>query len=163
MLMQTNSYVVPKDKRDEHARLVARFRQTMLRLGCEHFEVYEQVAANWTSGDASGRFVQIMRFRDRKHQQQVQAAEKADATAQQLIREFCECINLPYQQQQGLLAIGYYAGVVAAAPVRLPPPQRGVNGDTADPADAAAASPDPATQELLQEIDEINQDPPAGR
>lgn len=121
MLMQTNSYVVPKDRRNEHARLVARFRQTMLRLGCEHFEVYEQVGANWAAAEASGRFVQIMRFRDRRHQQQVQAAEQADADAQQLIREFCELVNLPYQQQHGLFAIGYYASVTTSGSPRLSP------------------------------------------
>lgn len=118
MLMQTNSYVVPKEKRPEHTRLVARFRQTMMRLGCEHFEVYEQVGGNWSAAEASGRFVQIMRFRDRKHQQQVQTAERNDPAAQQLIREFCDLINLPHQQQQGMLAIGYYSSVVTAMPAR---------------------------------------------
>ena len=34
MLLQTNSYVVPKDKRLEHAKLMRRFRQTLVRLGC---------------------------------------------------------------------------------------------------------------------------------
>jgi hypothetical protein len=49
-----------------------------------------------------------MRFRDRKHQLAVQAAERNDATAQGLIKEFCELINFPYQQQQGLFAVGFY-------------------------------------------------------
>jgi hypothetical protein len=49
-----------------------------------------------------------MRFRDRKHQLAVQAAERNDATAQALIKEFCELINFPYQQQQGLFAVGFY-------------------------------------------------------
>lgn len=131
MLMQTNSYVVPKDRRMEHARLVVRFRHAMLRLGCEHFEVYEQVGANWAAAEATGRFVQIMRFRDRRHQQQVQAAEESDPDAQQLIREFCELVNLPYQQQHGLFAIGYYASVTPTTPSpRLPgggsPPSNGI-------------------------------------
>jgi len=68
MLLQTNSYVVPKEKRTEHARLLARFRQTLGRLGCDYFEVYEQTGVNWSSAEGSGRFVQIMRFRDRSHQ-----------------------------------------------------------------------------------------------
>ena len=71
MLLQTNSYIVPKDKRTEHARLIIRFKQTLARLGCDHYEAYEQVGANWSPTEATGRFVQIMRFRDRKHQQQV--------------------------------------------------------------------------------------------
>jgi hypothetical protein len=108
MLLQTNSYIVPKDKRVQHARLVQRFRQTLTRLGCDHFEAYEQVGANWSPADTTGRFVQLMRFRDRKHQLAVQGAERNDATAQALIKEFCELINFPYQQQQGLFAVGFY-------------------------------------------------------
>src|SRR4051794_28184574 len=100
MLLQTNSYIVPKDKRAEHARLLRRFRQTLARLGCEHFEVYEQVGSNWSGSETTGRYVQIMRFRDRRHQQQVQAAERSDPQAQGVIREFCALINFPYQQQQ---------------------------------------------------------------
>jgi len=108
MLLQTNSYIVPKDKRAEHARLLRRFRQSLLRLGCDHFEVYEQVGPNWNTGETTGRFVQILRFRDRKHQLAVQAAEKSDTEAQRVVAEFCDLINLPYQQQQGLYAVGYY-------------------------------------------------------
>ena len=112
MLLQTNSYIVPKERRAEHARLLRRFRQVLLRLGCDLFEVYEQMGPNWSTGDQSGRFVQIMRFRDRKHQREVHAAEQSDPAAQQLINDFCDLINLPYQQQQGMLAIGYYQSVM---------------------------------------------------
>jgi len=123
MLLQTNSYIVPKDKRTEHARLLQRFRQTLTRLGCEHFEAYEQVGSNWSGTETTGRFVQLMRFKDRKQQQQVQAAERNDATAQALIKEFCELINFPYQQQQGLFAVGFYQGIGAlSGPSRQPPP-----------------------------------------
>jgi hypothetical protein len=108
MLLQTNSYIVPRDKRAEHARILRRFRQALLRLGCDHFEVFEQVGANWNGADSTGRFVQIMRFRDRKHQLDVQAAERNDPTTQALLAEFCDLINFPYQQQQGLFAVGYY-------------------------------------------------------
>jgi hypothetical protein len=121
MLLQTNSYIVPKDRRSEHARLVRKFRQTLGRLGCDQFEVYEQVGANWASGEMTGRFVQIMRFRDRAHQQQVQAQEKQDPAAQQLIQEFCALINFPYQQQQGLFAVGFYMSALPVAPVRSAP------------------------------------------
>ena len=116
MLLQTNSYVVPKNKRNEHTRLVQRFRQTLNRLGCDHFEVYEQTGANWGPIDSADnvRFVQLMRFRDRRHQQAVQAAERSDPTAQELIREFCELINFPFQQQQNLFAVGFYNSVVIA-------------------------------------------------
>jgi hypothetical protein len=120
MLLQTNSYVVPRDKRAEHARVLRRFRQALIRLGCDHFEVFEQVGANWNSADTSGRFVQIMRFRDRKHQMFVQAAERNDPTCQALLREFCELINVSYQQQQGLFAVGFYSSFL-----RMPPQPQG--------------------------------------
>jgi hypothetical protein len=108
MLLQTTSYIVPKDKRIEHARLLRRFRQTLMRLGCEYFEVYEQVGANWNPNQTTGRFVQILFFRDRKHYLAHQTAEKNDSQAQKIVAEFCEMINLPYQQEQGLFAVGYY-------------------------------------------------------
>jgi hypothetical protein len=122
MLLQTNSYIVPKEKRAEHARLMRRFRQVLNRLGCDSFEVYEQVGANWSNTQTSGRFVQIMRFRDRKHQLAVQGAERTDPSAQELIAEFCDLVNYPYQQQQGQFAVGFYSSVLPLAPAR--PPRR---------------------------------------
>lgn len=124
MLLQTNSYVVPKDKRSEHTRLLRKFRQTLLRLGCDSFEVFEQVGANWATGESTGRFVQIMRFRDRAQQLEVQEAEKRDPIAQQLIQEFCALINFPYQQQQGLFAVGFYNSALPVAPPKVATPQR---------------------------------------
>jgi hypothetical protein len=118
MLLQTNSYIVPRDRRNEHERLVRRFRQAFSRLGCEQFEVFEQVETNWSTNEPTGRFVQIMRFRDRRHQQAVQEAERTDPGAQSLIAEFCRLINFPYQQQQGLFAVGYYRSVLPVAAVR---------------------------------------------
>ncbi len=118
MLLQTNSYIVPRDKREEHARLVRKFRQVLLRLGCESFDVYEQVGTNWGPGEATGRYVQIMRFVDRRSQQAVQAAEKSDKGAQHVIAEFCELINFPYQQQQGLFASGFYQSVLPTGAAR---------------------------------------------
>ncbi len=123
MLLQTNSYIVPRDKRAEHQRLIRRFRQTLKRLGCDHFEVYEQVGPNWSNSESSGRYVQILRFVDRKHQLSVQQAERADPTAQAVIADFCDLINFPYQQQQGLFAVGFYTSVLPVAP------KRGVGGE----------------------------------
>ena len=112
MLLQTNSYIVPKDKRAEHARLMARFRKCFERLGSA-FEVYEQVGPDFApEPGGGGRFVQIMRFRDGPHQQDVHRREAADRTAQALIAEFCRLVNLPYQQRQGLFAASYYSGVL---------------------------------------------------
>ncbi len=121
MLLQTNSYIVPKDKRAEHARLMRRFRQVLGKLGCDMFEVYEQVGANWGGGDTNGRYVQIMRFRDRKHQLAVQNAERGDPVAQACIAEFCQLVNFQYQQQQGFFAVGFYNSVLPVAPSRAQP------------------------------------------
>ena len=78
--------------------------------------MYEQVGANWSPGGANGRYVQIMRFRDRQHQQAVQAAEREDHGAQQIIAEFCELINFAYQQQHGYFATGFYTSVLPVGP-----------------------------------------------
>ncbi|HZZ44099.1 MAG TPA: hypothetical protein VFE58_14275 [Tepidisphaeraceae bacterium] len=117
MLLLTNSYIVPREKRDDHARLVKRFRHILASVGCDQYEVYEQVGPVWAGADASGRYVQIMRFRDRKHYQTVQEAEQASPDAQQIIREFCDLINIPYQEHQGLYSIAYYASVISSGPV----------------------------------------------
>ena len=119
MLLQTNSYIVPKEKRAAHNHLMQRFRQVLMKIGCDHFEVYEQVGANWAGGETSGRFVQMMKFRDRKHCQAVQLVERKDPAAQALVREFCELINFQYQEQQGLFAHGYYNAVIE--PIRIKP------------------------------------------
>jgi hypothetical protein len=147
MLLQTNSYIVPKDRRSEHTRLLRKFRTTLARLGADHFEVYEQVGANFTAGEATGRFVQIMRFRDRQHQLEVQAAERQDPDAQRLIQEFCALINFPYQQQQGLFAVGFYTSALPVAsprtPARTPAPQ-------VPPSDSSRAQP-PVEEPLVPE------------
>ena len=118
MLLQTNSYIVPAERRADHARLIRRFRQAMSRIGCDQFEVYEQVGHNWSPG-STGRYVQIMRFRDRQHQQAVQAAERNDPGSQQIIAEFCDLINFPYQQQHGYFATSFYASVLPVGPRQL--------------------------------------------
>src|SRR2546421_2099707 len=139
MLLQTNSYIVPHDKRSEHAKLLRRFRQTLLRLGCDSFEVYEQVGPNWNTTQSSGRFVQIMQFRDRRHQQAVQQAEKADAMAQRLIADFCQLINFGYQQQQGLFATSYYTSLFAPEALRGSSPS-----SVRQPEEASAEAASPA-------------------
>lgn len=128
MLLQTNSYIVPRGKRAAHAKLLTQFRQTLARLGCDLFEVYEQASSEWTTETAGeSRFVQIIRFRDRQHQLAIQSAEREDPVAQRMIGEFCEVINFPYQQEHGLFAVGFYTEMQAEseqpliAPAALPP------------------------------------------
>jgi hypothetical protein len=108
MLLQTNSYLVPPDRREEHDGLIRRFRRVLLRLGCDQFDVFEQTAPGWPTGGATGRFVQMLRFRDRGHQLRVQAAERSDGEAQALVAEFCALVDLPGQQQRGAYAAGFY-------------------------------------------------------
>lgn len=138
MLLQTNSYIVPKEKRKAHNNLMQRFRHVLAKIGADHFEVYEQVGANWAGGETSGRFVQLMKFRDRKHCQAVQAAEKTDTAAQQLVREFCELIDFPYQEQQGLFAHGYYNAVIE--PIRVKPSELAFHAAIDPSAENAAES-----------------------
>ena len=137
MLLQTNSYIVPREKHEEHMRLIRRFKQVLQKLGCENFEVYEQTGPNWTPGE-TGRCVQLMRFRDKKHQQQVQNAERNDPTAQAIISELAELLNMTVQQQQGFFAAGFYQSVliereteaaervVNAPPAKQGPPEPGM-------------------------------------
>src|SRR4051812_38696063 len=151
MPLQTNSYIVPKEKRVEHTRLLRRVRQALARVGCDHFEVYEQVGSNWT-GETTGRFVQIMRFRDRPHQLAVQAAERVDQGAQDLIREFCELINFPYQQQQGFFAVGFYTSVMPVAPQSRPGGPELPGDDGAAAAAAVGAGVGAAAEQTWSEI-----------
>lgn len=121
MLLQTNSYIVPRDKHEEHMRLMRRFKQILQRLGCDQFDIYEQTGPNWAPGE-SGRCVQLMRFRDRKHQQQVQNAERSDPQAQAIIAELSELLNMPAQQQQGFFAAGFYQSVLHEPEAAEKPP-----------------------------------------
>ncbi len=156
MLLQTNSYIVPKEKRPEHSRLLRRFRAALTKLGCDNFEVYEQVSANWSGSDSNGRYVQIMRFRNRQHQIEVQQAERNDPAAQALIREFCELINFPYQQQQGLFAVGYYTSVLPITPSRENELSSDVGAEEPPPAAEialdASIAPEPPTAEATDQI-----------
>ena len=145
MLLQTNSYIVPKDKRAEHARLLRRFRAALAKLGCDSFEVYEQVGSNWNTAEPTGRYVQIMRFRDRRHQVAVQAAERTDPASQAIIAEFCQLINFPYQQQQGLFAVGFYNSVLPVATPRVQAPA----GEAAGAAGTAEAPESHAPEQAV--------------
>jgi hypothetical protein len=144
MLLQTNSYIVPKDRRAEHGRLMRRFRQVLAKLGCDMFEVYEQVGQNWQGGEDNRRCVQIIRFRDRKHQASVQNAERNDPAAQALIAEFCDLVNFPYQQQQGYFATGFYNSVLPIAPTRVRGGAEG--GDDTAEAEGEVTAPPPAME-----------------
>jgi hypothetical protein len=122
MLLQTNSYIVPKEKRTEHARLIKRFRALMHRLGCDDFDVCEQTGPNWVT-ETGGRFVQLMKFRDEAHQKAVRAAEQADPSAQDLVREFCDLVDYGYQQQQGIATTAFYRSLLSIAQSRLAGPE----------------------------------------
>jgi hypothetical protein len=123
MLVQTNSYIVPRDRRIEHDRLMRRMTQVLARLGCPSFEVYEQMTPGWgpTRGDV--RCVQVLRFRDRQHHQAVQEAERADPAAQELVREFCALVGLEAQQAQGLFLTEYLASQDGMPQLPAPDPR----------------------------------------
>lgn len=113
MLLQTNAYSVPTDKRDSHARLTARLQEAMRKIGAT-LEVYEQVGPGFSPAEEStGRYVQVMRFRDRRHLANVQAAERNDVLVQTLLAEFVQLIGLPEQANRGTYLPGYYSAVTA--------------------------------------------------
>ncbi len=143
MLLQTNSYLVPPEKRDEHVGLMKRFAQILHRLGCERFEIVEQMGPEWTPGEV-GRCVQLMQFRDRKHQQQVQQAEQTDPDAQAVIAEFVALLDIPYQQDQGYFASGYYESIlpgVASATEHAPVHHAPMHAAAEPPASAPSPAP----------------------
>lgn len=144
MLLQTNSYMVPRDKRAEHARMMRRFRQTLTRLGCDQFDAYEELGPNWNA-NGSGRYVQIMRFRDRRHHQAVQAAERTDPSAQQLIQEFCELVDFSSQQEAGQYSVRFYGGVVPESSV----PTAGFAMESEQPMAVAAQDAEASEEEQL--------------
>lgn len=120
MLMQTNAYNVPADRRDRHERLMRKFADAFRRIGAS-FEVYEQVGSTFNPADEStGRFVQVMRFRDRHHLHLVRQFEESDPTAQAMIAEFCELVDIASQQQRGAFLPGYYFGLVGRPDTDLP-------------------------------------------
>ena len=96
MLIQTQSYLVPADVRGDHARLLRQIRVCMRRLGGT-IEFYEEEVG----GRGRGRFVHLMRFRDRGHLQAVRHAEEDDDKAQRLIRRLSELVDLPRQVETG--------------------------------------------------------------
>lgn len=154
MLLQTNSYFVPKEKRTEHARLVKRFRALMLKLGCEDFDVCEQTGPNWTS-ELHGRFVQLMRFRDEAHQRAVREAEQSDASAQDLVREFCELVDYGYQQQQGMATTAYYRSLGSA------PVQHAFGSNAAAAAQPAIPADDSIEPPIISNLDvDLDEVPP---
>lgn len=123
MLMQTNSYFVPAEKRTEHERIMRRFREILRRLGCDNFEVYELNGSSFSASDGAGRFLQVMKFRDRHHHHTVRDAERHDQQAQDLIREFCDLVDYSYQHDQGLATIHYYTPMSGSEgdPTNIPP------------------------------------------
>lgn len=116
MLLQTNSYLLPADRREEHARLMRRIADALKRLGCDSFEVHEEVNPDGTVPPSYSRFIQILRFRDRAHYQAVRSAEAADPAAQQLVAEFCELIDFAAQREQGTFAMAFYNNLLSSGP-----------------------------------------------
>lgn len=108
MLVQTNTYIVPASRRQHHARLMRRFREALLRMGCDQFEILEESGEHWSAGPDDVRCVQIMRFRDKQHHQAVQAAERTDTESQALIKEFASLIDLPAQAARNQFVVHYY-------------------------------------------------------
>lgn len=112
MLLQTHSYFVPSEHRDEHAKLMASFASILKRLGVEHFQVYEQVGDDFAAESATGRFVQTIGFRDAAHRLKIQELEVRDPEARRILVVFSTLIDLPMQREQGLFSASYYASLL---------------------------------------------------
>lgn len=89
-------------------------QDAMRRIGA-NVEVYEQVGPAFSPAEeATGRYVQVIRFRDRRHLVAVQAAEKSDPVLQSIIAEFVVLVDLAGQQAAGTYLPGYYSAVTPA-------------------------------------------------
>jgi hypothetical protein len=111
MLLQTHSYFVPNEHRDEHAKLMVSFGSILKRLGVEHFQVYEQLGDDFSGESATGRFVQTIGFRDKAHRLKIQELEVRDPEARRVLSVFSTLIDLPMQREQGLFSAAYYASL----------------------------------------------------
>lgn len=114
MIVLTHAYLVAPDRLDDHGRLFRRLREAAARLG-EELELLQELSPDLAPPDSTSlkpvRFVQIARFKDRAHLQQLQAAERGDATLQALLSELIALLDLPSQRQRGTYVSGYYVTV----------------------------------------------------
>ena len=113
MLLQTNSYLVPRDRLAAHDELMARFRRCFERLGVRagQFEVYRQTSDDFAEDRSipAVRCVQMMRFATTDEHEQVRNREFDDPEAQSLIIELSRLVDLPAQQRSGHFGGGFYS------------------------------------------------------
>ena len=72
--------------------------------------------------------------------------------AQQLIADFCQLLNIPYQQQHGLFSANYYAGILPDRPSDKP--ELLVDAEGADTIGDSADSTPPHALQMPQSIRE---------
>ncbi len=118
MLLQTNSYLVPRDRMAAHDELMRRFAACFARLGVAEgaFELFRQTSAEYRPDTAAAaqRVTQILRFDDRKQQEAVHEAEAHDAEAAALVGELRKLVDLDEQAARGHFTSSYYASVPLA-------------------------------------------------
>ncbi len=125
MLLQTNSYLVPRDRLRAHDLLMSRFRQCFERMGLpsSDFDVFRQAGEGFTSDRTTPgvRCVQMMRFRDRDHFNTVRQTEEGDAEAKRLVDELCRLVDLPAQQRTGHFGGAFYTAAPLEQSTTLAP------------------------------------------
>ena len=102
MLLQTNSYIVPADRRADHARLIRKFRQALSRIGCDQFEVYEQVGPNWSPGAMREICPESCAFATASINKPCRRLKETIQDRSKSSPNFATLINFPYQQQARL-------------------------------------------------------------
>ena len=103
--------------------------------------MYEQVGANWGGATPPAASCRSCVSAIAAISSAVQNAERNDPAAQQLIAEFCELINYPYQQQQQQFVVGFYASALPIAPLRGPHVDESAPAEGEEPAPAEGEAP----------------------
>jgi hypothetical protein len=145
MLLQTNSYLVPRDRIRAHDDLMRRFRSCFSRLGLEtqQFEVLRETGPEFSTPRTSAvRHVQVVRFRDKDQYDLIHDAEAADPEAQELVAEFARLVELEAQQRRGHFVGTYYVQSDLSAKPQPTLPAHEPTPPAHEPADS------PATDEV---------------
>lgn len=84
MYIETYAYKVPEDKIDQYLDIQRRTKEIYLRYGCIAYEVF-QTDDDWC--------LEISRFKDRKHYENVTRHVDLDPKIKTLWKEFCSIVE----------------------------------------------------------------------
>ncbi|MEM7808642.1 MAG: hypothetical protein AAF561_11060 [Planctomycetota bacterium] len=116
MLLQTNSYLVPRHRLREHDDLMRQFVACFRRLGVADgaFEVFQSLDHEYRQHDNQPhqRITQILRFRDHDQQQAVHRAEASDPEAAELVEKLRRLVDLDEQAARKQFTSNYYGQII---------------------------------------------------